>query len=129
MFCFLKLGKPLLNTRLLPSLPAAVSTCKMAMYNQTYFRGKLVEISESVNDFETINFDNSIASVKFEGNCCWTLFADKDFQGASVKLKIGDYRSATNIVDVFKKVEGHFNPGLFNPKLQPQTFQLRTFQP
>ena len=101
----------------------------MAMYNQTYFRGKLVEISGSVNDFETINFDNSIASVKVEGNCCWTLFADKDFQGASVKLKIGDYRSATNIVDVFKKVEGHLNSGLFNPKLQPQTFQPRTFQP
>ena len=56
-----------------PSLPAAVSTCKMAMYDQTYFRGKSIEISGSVNDFETINFDNSIASVKVKGDCCWTL--------------------------------------------------------
>ena len=25
------------------------------------------------------------------------------------------------------RVEGHFNPGLINPKLQPQTFQPQTF--
>ena len=29
----------------------------------------------------------------------------------------------------FRWVEGHFNPRLFNPKLQPQTFQHKTFQP
>ena len=28
-----------------------------------------------------------------------------------------------------KRVEGHHNPGLFNPNLQPRTFQLQTFQP
>ena len=109
MFCFSKLGKPLLNTRLLTSSPAAVTTCKMAMYNQTYFRGKLVEISGSVNNFETINFDNSIASVKVEGNCCWKLFAERNFQGASIILKTGDYKSATNIVDVFKKASSAKN--------------------
>ena len=81
----------------------------MAMFDQTYFRGKSAEISGSVNDFETINFDNSIASVKVEGNCCWSLFADKDFQGVSINLKIGDYRSATNIVDVFKKASSAKN--------------------
>ena len=25
-------------------------------------------------------------------------------------------------------VEGHFNPGLFNPKLQPQTFQPHNYE-
>jgi len=88
---------------------ATVSTCKMAMYDQTYFRGKLVEITGSVNDFETVSFDNSIASVKVEGNCCWILFAEKDFQGASVILQIGDYKSATNIIDVFKKASSAKN--------------------
>ena len=83
---------------------ATISTCKMTMYDQTYFRGKSVEISGSVDDFETISFDNSIASVKVEGNsCCWKLFAEKDFQGASVILQIGDYKSATNIIDEKKK--------------------------
>ena len=80
-----------------------VPTCKMTMYDQTYFRGKSVEITGNVSDFKTIKFDNLIASVKIEGNCCWTLFADKNFQGASIKLKIGEYQSATNIIDVFKK--------------------------
>ena len=28
-----------------------------------------------------------------------------------------------------QKVEGHLNPGLFNPKLQLRTFQPQTFQP
>ena len=73
------------------------------MYDQTYFRGKSVEITGNVSDFKTIKFDNLIASVKIEGNCCWKLFADKNFQGASIKLKIGEYQSATNIIDVFKK--------------------------
>ena len=27
------------------------------------------------------------------------------------------------------RVEGHLTTGLFNPKLQPQTFQPKTFQP
>ena len=31
--------------------------------------------------------------------------------------------------EAFAKVEGHLNHGLFNPKLQPQTFQPQTFQP
>ena len=83
--------------------PTFLPACKMAMYDQTYFRGKSVEITENVNDFITIKFDNSIASVKVEGNCCWTLFADKNHHGASIKLKIGEYQSATNIIDVFKK--------------------------
>ena len=26
------------------------------------------------------------------------------------------------------KVQGHLNPGLFNPKIQPRTFQPRTLQ-
>ena len=81
----------------------------MTMYDQTYFRGKSAEITGNVSDFKTIKFDNLIASVKIEGNCCWTLFADKNFQGASIKLKIGEYQSATNIIDVFKKASSAKN--------------------
>ena len=77
--------------------------CKLTMYDQTYFRGKTVDIRRNVNDFKSVNFDNAIASVKIDGSCCWTLFADKNFQGALVKLKTGDYQSATNIINVFKK--------------------------
>ena len=31
--------------------------------------------------------------------------------------------------EAFAKVEGHLNPGLFNPKLQPGIFQPHTFYP
>ena len=93
-----------------PTLPpTCLPACKMAMYDQTYFRGKSVEITENVNDFITIKFDNSIASVKVEGNCCWTLFADKNHHGASNKLKIVEYQSATNIKKKKKKASSAKN--------------------
>merc|ERR1711963_311265 len=47
------------------------SICKMTMFDQTYFRGKSVEITDDTNDFNDIDFDNAIASVIIEGNCCW----------------------------------------------------------
>ena len=74
------------------------------MYDKTYFRGKSVEISGSVNDFETINFDNSIASVKVEGNCCWEIFADKNFTGESMTFRrSGRFPSAVDLRKIFQK--------------------------
>ena len=78
-------------------------SCKLTMYDQTYFRGKSVDITKTVSDLRRVNFDNAVASVKIEGTCCWTLFSDKDFRGASVQLVTGEYQSSTNIVEVFKK--------------------------
>merc|ERR1712173_417792 len=72
--------------------------CKITMYDQTYFRGNLVDITGDVSDF------NEIASLKIEGDCCWTLFTDSNFQGVSMNLNVGEYQSATNIRDIFKKL-------------------------
>ena len=44
-----------------------IKTCQMTMYDQTYFRGKSVNLSGSLDDFTSINFDNAIASVKIQG--------------------------------------------------------------
>merc|ERR1712241_177057 len=77
--------------------------CKITMYDQTYFRGSSVEITADVSDFNDITFDNEIASLKIEGDCCWTIFTDSNFQGVSMNLNVGEYQSATNIRDVFKK--------------------------
>merc|ERR1719350_468455 len=77
--------------------------CKITMYEQTYFRGSSVEITGDVSDFNDIAFDNEIASLKIEGDCCWTIFTDSNFQGVSMNLNVGEYQSATNIRDVFKK--------------------------
>merc|ERR1712156_379286 len=85
--------------------PVTFGFCKMIMYDETYFRGQSIEISEDVSDFndDTFNFDNEIASLKIEGDCCWTLFTDSNFQGVSMKLNVGEYQSPTNIRKIFKK--------------------------
>merc|ERR1712223_2309126 len=77
--------------------------CKMTMFEQTYFRGNSVEINGDVSDFNDVSFDNEIASLKIEGDCCWTLFTDSNYQGVSMNLNVGEYQSATNIRDIFKK--------------------------
>merc|ERR1712223_312563 len=85
--------------------PVTFGFCKMIMYDETYFRGQSIEISGDVSDFndDTFNFDNEIASLKIEGDCCWTLFTDSNFQGVSMKLNVGEYQSPTNIRKIFKK--------------------------
>merc|ERR1712170_275368 len=84
--------------------PVTFGFCKMIMY-ETYFRGQSIEITGDVSDFndDTFNFDNEIASLKIEGDCCWTLFTDSNFQGVSMKLNVGEYQSPTNIRNIFKK--------------------------
>merc|ERR1711923_334766 len=77
--------------------------CKMVMFDKTYLRGQPVEITGDESDFNDFSFDNEIASLKIEGDCCWTLFADSNFQGASIQLNVGEYQSATDIKKVFKK--------------------------
>merc|ERR1712012_1309841 len=85
--------------------PVTFGFCKMIMYDKTYFRGQSIEITGDVSDFndDTFNFDNEIASLKIEGDCCWTLFTDSNFQGVSMKLNVGEYQSPTNIRNIFKK--------------------------
>jgi len=77
--------------------------CKMTMYDQTYFRGQSVEITGDISDFDDLSFDDEVSSVKIEGDCCWTLYTDSNFQGVSVNLNVGEYQSPTKIKDVFKK--------------------------
>jgi len=85
--------------------PVTFGFCKMIMYDETYFRGQSIEITGDVSDFndDTFNFDNEVASLKIEGDCCWTLFTDSNFQGVSMKLNVGEYQSPTNIRNIFKK--------------------------
>ena len=82
---------------------ATLGFCKMIMYDQTYFRGPSVELTGDVGDLDDLAFDNQVSSVKIEGDCCWTLYTDSNFQGDSIKLNVGDYQSPTEIKDVFKK--------------------------
>merc|ERR1711988_782432 len=69
------------------------SICKMTMFDETYFRGKSVEIIGDTSDFDDIDFDNAIASVIIEGNCCWALLTDSDYKGELAVLNPGKYQS------------------------------------
>ena len=79
------------------------STCKLIMYDQTYFRGKSVEVTADTKDFKAIKFDNALASLKIEGNCCWTLFVDSGYKGGHKILGSGEYESGNDFKEVFKK--------------------------
>ena len=65
-----------------------------------------VLLSLPINDLpylNSTNFDNAVASLKIEGNCCWSFFTESNFQGESLSLQKGDYKSATQIKEIFKK--------------------------
>ena len=75
------------------------------MYSRTYFRGNSVHVGKNIWDFGT--FDDQLASLKIEGNCCWELFTEEkfrnDYRRDSLKLSQGNYGSSTQIKEVFKR--------------------------
>jgi len=85
------------------------SICKMTMFDQTYFRGKSVEITGDTSDFNDIDFDNAIASVIIEGNCCWALLTDSNYKGDLAVLNPGKYQSGNDFKEVFKKASSARN--------------------
>merc|ERR1712126_31089 len=85
------------------------SICKMTMFDQTYFRGKSVEITGDTSDFNDIDFDNAIASVIIEGNCCWALLTDSNYKGDLSVLNPGKYQSGNDFKEVFKKASSARN--------------------
>merc|ERR1711963_547648 len=91
------------TTTQVPTTTVTLGFCKMTMYDQTYFRGQPIEISGDVYDFSDLSFDNEVSSLKIEGDCCWTLYTDSNFQGGFLNLDVGEYQSPTEIKDIFKK--------------------------
>ena len=54
-------------------------TCKLTMYSGIYFRGESKELvgdDVEIIDFNDINFDDSLGSLKIEGDCCWHFFTE-----------------------------------------------------
>merc|ERR1719350_1876920 len=57
--------------------------CKLTLYSLTHFRGESVEIDSNVISLASLNFDDKVASVDVEGNCCWKIFVNDNFTGDS----------------------------------------------
>ena len=85
--------------------PPQPTNCKLTMYSLTHFRGESKNLTENLKDFDDINFDDKIASVKLGGNCCWKLYIDANFMPVTDHLYLshGEYPSSTDIQMVFKK--------------------------
>ena len=59
---------------LITSTQTLVSGCKLRLYDNTYLRGKSLEIEEDVPDLATLGFADKLASLKVEGSCQWEIF-------------------------------------------------------
>ena len=52
--------------------------CKLIMYRRTYFRGPAVEVTEDVDDLDSLNFSNKLVSLKVQGDCDWLIFSGNE---------------------------------------------------
>ena len=77
--------------------------CKLTLYSLTHFRGDSVEIDSDVTSLASMNFDDKVASVDVEGNCCWKIFVNDNFSGGSMQLRGQEYRSAVDIQKIYQQ--------------------------
>ena len=79
----------------------SMENCTLKMYSRTFFRGTSVQATKNMWNFG--QFDDELASLKIEGNCCWELYTDEKFRGDSIILTEGNYGSSTQIKDIFMR--------------------------
>merc|ERR1719282_759872 len=78
-------------------------SCKLIMYRRTYFRGPSVEVTEDIDDLDSLNFSNKLVSLKVKGDCDWLIFSDTNFTGISKTFSGGSsYSSVTDIGKLLK---------------------------
>merc|ERR1712173_468017 len=78
--------------------------CKLILYSRTHFRGDSLEIETDTDSLAFKNFDDKLASLDVEGNCCWEIFVDENFSGRSMKFqRQGRFPSAVDLQHIFQK--------------------------
>merc|ERR1711974_127010 len=71
-------------------------SCSLQLYSQTYHRGAEMNTTDSNPDLGS--FADKAVSARMEGECCWTLFQDRNYRGSKIVLYPGrDYKSATSL--------------------------------
>ena len=93
--------------------------CSLQLYSQTYHRGAEMNTTKSNPDLGS--FTDQAVSASLEGDCCWTLFEDRNFRsvglicrwiwlfipirGSKIVLHPGrDYKSATSLGSLLTEV-------------------------
>ena len=92
----------------------------MFLYSRRCRQGNVVDVAKAAGNFKTLLKFLSELEVPTPGRPM-TLVDILKMQRQVTVFAPTD--------EAFAKVEGHLNHGLFNPKLQPTTFQPQTFQP
>jgi len=78
----------------------------LSLYSKTYNRGEELELMESADDLRRENFTNKAVTALVSGDCCWELYADRDYSGEMIRLEPGkEYTSVTSLGGLFRNVE------------------------
>ena len=84
--------------------PPPIGLCKLTLFSSTHFRGASKIFNSNAMTLD--DFAAKVASLKIEGNCCWTLFTEENFGGDKQILNgPKDYGSPTQIRDVYKRAK------------------------
>ena len=63
-----------------------------------------------LSNFNNISFDNTVQSLKIEGNCCWTILMEPNYRGDSIVLMMGEYdRNTADIEEIYMKASSARN--------------------
>ena len=75
----------------------------ISLYGSGYLRGTNITLTDDVNDFGRMGFDDRLFSLEVRGDCCWKVFTEIGFQGQMMSFKEGQYKSPSAIRKVLKK--------------------------
>ena len=76
--------------------------CKLTLYSLTHFRGDFVEIFSDESSLNSLQFDDKVASLNVEGNCCWKIFLEDNLLGDFMQFRRQEYRSAVDIEGIYQ---------------------------
>jgi len=86
--------------------PVECNNGTLSLYSKTYNRGQMMEVTESVADLSTENFDNKAVSALLTGDCCWEIYAAVNYTGEFITLNPYEkYSSVTSLGNLFRDVE------------------------
>ena len=58
-----------------------VTSCTgtLKLFDKTYLRGENITVHDNISDLKS--FNDRAVTAKIEGDCCWEIFSEKNFEG------------------------------------------------
>lgn len=83
-----------------PSPPKTSCSGSIHLFNSTRLRGEIMEVMDDTSDLGQSG--KKLTSLRVEGDCCWEIFSQPDFEGGSVTFRQGEYPNAADMGRVFR---------------------------